>query len=69
MPLPDLDARITGAQAALAIGVSKQLINYWRTTGRLTPGADRRYRWGDIIEAEHATRHSPHSSRHQRHAA
>lgn len=64
MDLPNnLDARLTGAQAALAVGVSRQLFNYWRDSGKLLRGPDGRYRYGDALAVEKATRRSALSSR------
>ncbi len=63
----DLDARLTGAQAASVAGVSRQLIRRWCQLGHLTPvgqrGRSPLYRLGDVIKAEHATRESGRSSR------
>lgn len=52
----NLDARITGSQAARLIGVSRQLINDWWKRGRLAKGDDGRYRYGDILEADRKAR-------------
>ena len=61
----NLDALLTGTQAARLAGVSKQLVRRWRQLGHLQPtaGTPPRYRVRDILEAERATRRSPHSSR------
>jgi hypothetical protein len=54
--------------AAKRMGVSRQVVNYWRTSGRL-PVADKDdkgrplYRWGDVLEAERQTRRTANSSR------
>lgn len=63
----NLDALITGSQAARLAGVSKQLIYRWRQLGHLqpadpTPGRPR-YRVRDVLQAERATRRSPQSTR------
>lgn len=60
------DALVTVTEAAAAVKVSPQLVNWWRTTGRLE--ATRidgiwRYRLGDVWEVERDMRHSPFSSR------
>lgn len=59
----DLDARLSATQSAQAIGISKQLFNYWRTTGKVVPDQDGLYRWGDVLQAERQTRRSPNSRR------
>lgn len=61
--LPNLDARLTGAQAAAAAGVSRQLIYSWWTAGDLTRGPDGRYRYGDVLAVERAKRRSGYSHR------
>lgn len=61
--VPDVNARLTGSQAAEVVGVSKQLINYWRISGRLKRGDDRRYRYGDVLAVERDTRRSGYSHR------
>lgn len=64
----DLDARLPAHQAATLIGVSRQLINYWRSSGKLEPVAHRGrsplYRLGDILDVEAGARNSPQSHRH-----
>lgn len=65
MNLPTLNARLTATQAATAVGVSKQLINYWRASGKLTRGPDGRYRYADVLTVERLTRGSCHSHRRQ----
>ncbi len=57
------DALLTGAQAARAVGVSRQLINAWREKGWLTQQSDGKYRYADVVEIERRTRRSVHSSR------
>lgn len=58
----DFDAMLTGAQAARAVGVSKQLVNNWRARGLLKQ-TDGRYRYGDVVDVERRTRRSTRSSR------
>lgn len=53
----NLDARLTGAQAARYLGTYRQLIYTWRDRGLLTPEPDGTYRLGDILAAERSTRH------------
>lgn len=52
----NLDARLTGAQAARWIGVSRQCIYQWVSRGHLTAGTDGLYRLGDVLNAEKLTR-------------
>lgn len=59
----DLDVRLTATQSAHLVGISKQLFNYWRTAGKVTPDAAGLYRWGDVLEAERQTRRAPQSHR------
>ncbi len=59
----NLDARLTAQLAALAAGVTKQTFNYWRTSGKVTPGDDGMYRYGDVLKAESRTRRSGKSHR------
>ena len=59
----NLDALLTGAQAAKVAGVSRQLVNYWRTTGKLRQQPCGRYRLGDVLATEAATRNSVQSHR------
>ena len=58
-----LEARLTGVQAAAAVKVSKQVVNYWRASGKLTRGDDGLYRYGDVLNVERDTRHSAYSHR------
>lgn len=60
----NLDARLRPTDAAKVAGVSKQLLNWWRTTGKLQPGQDGRYRLGDVLRVESQTAANPQSSRH-----
>ena len=59
----NLEARLTAQLAALAAGVSKQAFNYWRTSGKISPGEDGLYRYGDVLKAESLTRRSVKSHR------
>lgn len=69
----DLDALLTGAQAARAAGVSRANICHWRNTGRLTlrgwRGRSPLYRFGDVLDVERDTRRSRKSPRHVSRAA
>lgn len=60
----NLDARLRPVDAARAVGISKQLLNWWRTAGKLEPDTRGRYRLGDVLRVERQTRQSTHSSRH-----
>ncbi len=62
----NLDVRVPPWFAAQFAGVSRQLLNYWRTSGKITPGDDGLYRLGDVLEVEARTRRSPTSSRRPR---
>lgn len=64
----DMDARLTGAEAANRAGVTRQLVYRWRLLGHLNPVAYNQkghplYRWGDVLKAELTTRKSPMSRR------
>lgn len=59
----DLDARLTATQAAEAIGVSKQLVNYWRQRGHVQPNEHGLYRLGDVLAADARARRSGYSRR------
>jgi hypothetical protein len=72
----NLDAYLTRAQAAMALGVSKDTIGQWHARGwhnsagehvRLATkpgnGGNLRYRYGDLLQAEQDTRNSPNSRR------
>ncbi len=63
MNLPNLGARLTATQAAAAVGVSKQVVNYWRTSGKLERGTDGLFRYADVLNAERAARRSGYSHR------
>jgi hypothetical protein len=62
-PIVNLDAKLTAAQAARYVGISRQLFNYWRTSGKVEPDERGLYRLGDVLEVERQTRHSPNSHR------
>jgi hypothetical protein len=77
MRTPNLDAGLTRAQAAQAIGVTRHTVSMWAIRGwydadgshhTLTVvGHDRRgrlYRYGDLIQAERDTRNNKKSSRY-----
>lgn len=59
----DLDARIPAVFAAERLRVSKQLFNYWRRSGHISPGDDGLYRLGDVLEVERRMRRHPNSRR------
>lgn len=58
----NLDALITGSQAALLVGVSRQLVRRWEQLGHLTR-TDGKYVVGEVLDAERKTRRSPKSHR------
>jgi DNA-binding transcriptional MerR regulator len=63
----DPDARLPAHLAARLVGVSRQLINYWRASGLIQPvghrGRSPLYRLGDILRVEADTRRSSQSRR------
>jgi DNA-binding transcriptional MerR regulator len=63
----NMDARLPAHQAARLVGVSRQLINYWRAKGKLKPvdrqGRASLYRLADVMAVESAMRNSPQSRR------
>lgn len=61
--LADPNALLTATQAAEAVGVSKQLFNYWRGKGYIQPDRDGLYRLGDVYELEERMRTSAYSKR------
>ena len=65
--MSSLDDILTTAQAAEHVNVSRNLIDYWRTTGRLKPagryGRSWLYRRGDVADTELAMRDSSQSRR------
>jgi len=54
----DLDARITPAQAARLLDLSRQLIKDWYDRGRLKRGEDGLVRLGDVLKIEAETRNN-----------
>jgi class 3 adenylate cyclase len=67
------DALVTGAEAARALRVSRQVVAMWKATGKLEPkGRDGRsplYRLGDVLDADIAARNSGYSHRKRRQLA
>jgi hypothetical protein len=59
----DPDARLRPADAARVAGVSRQLVNWWRSRGKLQPDTDGKLRLGDVLQVERDTRRSKHSRR------
>jgi hypothetical protein len=63
----DEDALVTGAQAARAVGVTRQVIGMWKLAGKLKPqkqrGRSPLYRLGDVIDVDIAARNSGYSHR------
>lgn len=63
----DPNRLVFASEAALAVRVSKQLVNSWVSRGLLKPVDEkdgrRRYRLGDVMRVELATRRSGCSSR------
>lgn len=61
----NLDALLTGTQAARLVGVSKQLVRKWRVLGHLEPVEPDPplFRVRDVLTAERQTRRSPQSRR------
>jgi predicted site-specific integrase-resolvase len=61
------DAQVRAADAAKYLGISRQLINYWRASGKVEPvgrkGRNVLYRLRDLVEVEREMRHSPMSHR------
>jgi hypothetical protein len=62
-PRVNLDARLPAHLAARVVGVSRQLFNYWRSSGKIEPDARGMYRYGDVVVLEAAMRRDPRSSR------
>jgi hypothetical protein len=58
-----LDARLRPAMAAKAAGVSRQLVNWWRATGKISADEQGLVRLGDVLAVERAMRRSPFSCR------
>jgi hypothetical protein len=66
----DLDALVTAAEAASLMrqaGVTRHMIYMWVRAGKVQPRGMRGrfplYRWGDLLQAERATRRSGYSHR------
>lgn len=59
----DMDMRLTRKQAAEKLGIPGATIGMWKTRGLLDTDEHGLYRWGDVLEAERLTRHSPNSRR------
>lgn len=63
----DRDAEVTAAQAAAALGISRQVVAMWKAKGAIVPtrhrGRSPLYRLGDIIDANAAALASGHSHR------
>jgi hypothetical protein len=60
------DALLTVTEAAALARVSKQLVNWWRTSGRIAAEQRNgvwRYRLGDVLKVESETRRKPQSHR------
>lgn len=57
----NLDARLTRIQAAAWIKVQPATLGMWVVRGHLSRGEDGRYRLGDVLRAEQATRYSPNN--------
>lgn len=62
-PRVNLDARLPAFLAAKAVGVSRQLFNYWRSSGKIKPDERGLYRYGDAVLLEAKMRRNPHSTR------
>jgi predicted site-specific integrase-resolvase len=61
------NAQVIASDAANYLGISRQLINYWRTTGKIQAigrrGRHQIYRLADLVEVERLTRRTPQSHR------
>jgi hypothetical protein len=67
-----LDVQVPGWFICRQLDITKQTLNYWVASGKLTPTASDShgrplYRYGDALEIERQTRHSPNSRRGARH--
>lgn len=60
------DTRLSAADAARAVSVSRQLLNHWRRTGKIARGKDGKYRLGDVKDYERESRNSTLSNRNWR---
>lgn len=59
----DPEARLTGAQAARLLGVTRQAVYMWRGRGHLAADNDGLYRLGDVLAANGRMRRTPQSHR------
>jgi hypothetical protein len=59
----DLEARVPAWFAAKRVSVTPQVLNYWRRSGKITPGEDGLYRLGDVIDVNRRMRTHPNSHR------
>lgn len=59
----DFDARLTRAQAAAYLRISPATISMWKYREKITTDEQGRYRLGDLLEVERATRRHPNSRR------
>lgn len=59
----DREADVTAAQAAKALGISRQVVAMWKADGKIRPrrhrGRSPLYRFGDIIDANAAALAQP----------
>ncbi|GAA0738670.1 hypothetical protein Drose_04285 [Dactylosporangium roseum] len=66
----DLEADVTAAQAARALGISRQVVAMWKANGKIKPvrrkGRSPLYRFGDVIDANADALSSGHSHRSPR---
>lgn len=70
----DLDVLVPGWFACRRLGIKKQTLRYWVTSGKLSPrrhdpAGRPLYRYGDVVAVEKATRDSRMSSRSLHRAA
>jgi hypothetical protein len=59
----DPDARLTGAEAARLLGLTRQAVYMWRQRDQLAAGDDGLYRLGDVLAVNGSMRRSPNSRR------
>lgn len=59
----NLDARLTRAEAATYLRISPATISMWKYREKITTDELGRYRLGDLLEVERATRRHPNSRR------
>lgn len=62
----DEDAMVTPAQAARALGISRQLVRDWYSRGRLDRTDEGLVRYGDVLELEWETRNCGRAGAFQR---